>query len=410
MLKYDVARRYRIYCDTDAKWVEGYSATVPTACFDNPAHSVSTTKNPQLLVDSVELLQHDTTAMGVTVANATKVTTLRLRDDSLAADDFRLHKKRTSSMVWVSPAHPCTLYGIHTNSDISQADDCLNLYSGPQGKNSLLGVLATAAAPHDTVIHIANPPANSVAAVYTGFNIGLCLAAGAAVAQVCTVNTTGAYATLTQGEYFTIYGGGHLRRAYYVWMDTAGDETMGDPLPLGFAPIAVDVSAAASDVDVAAAIQAALDGEVAFSASRSGNIVTVTNAEGGQAPAINNSGPTIQNVAVATTTPGANPVIDWIGEVADVNTALMKLRLDSELRKVYPAWTTRVYTNRQIVKGLFPGTGGQHTFGELQLGSMSMVPNTPCTIEYTNNHMGDCFMYVDLEYGEGCQNLGTITS
>jgi hypothetical protein len=403
MLKYDVAREYSIYCDTDSKWVSGHSVGVPTECFEATGHTVSTTKKPMLHVKSVEMLQHDTTQSGSSIMNFTKIETLRIKSDLLAADDFRLRKKHNSIMRYKSPSHPAVLFGMHAMTSPEQGDDCINLYVG---KHTVVGVLAAVGGCGDYVVHVMNPPVNSIAEVYTGYEISL--NTGYAE-QVTTIDTTGAYATLTQGEYVTINSAENLSR-YYLWIDTTGDCLTGDPQVADAEGFPVDVSAATDDAEVAAAFEAALATIVKytdFTTSTTANVVTVTNANSGPADSPTS---TVQNVAVAVTTAGLLGDIDMLGDVVDVNTALMKIRTEKRLKKAYPAYTTRVLIHRHVIKDLHMGSvGGSHTYGEFQVGSMYFPAGTVCHIEYANVHPEDCFMYVDMEWGEGAQDLGTIT-
>ena len=104
----------------------------------------------------------------------------------------------------------------------------------------------------------------------------------AAAAEVFTITTTGAFAGASQGQYFIIYSALNAT-GYYVWNDTAGDATTGDPAPPGLTEVAVDTSAAANDGDIAIAIQLAVNALADFNATVLGNVVTVTNAAIGHA-------------------------------------------------------------------------------------------------------------------------------
>jgi hypothetical protein len=404
MRKYDVARRYAIYCDTDAKWVDGYSVDVPNTCYDNVAHTVSTTKNPRLLVESAESIQYDTTSTGTSIMNFTKLETLRIRDDLLPIGDFRLRHNRVSAMRYVSPAHPSVMFGMHTMTSPEQGDDYINLYVGYQ---SLLGVLQASLVVGDSVIQVYNNPVNSIASIYTGYEVMLNTGY---VHQVTTITTTGAFATLTNGQYLVIYCANNYS-AYYVWFDTTGDHTTGNPNLANKTGLVANVSTATSDGDVAAAIAAALltmQRFTEFTTSVSGNVVTVTNTRTGPSTTPTT---TMTNVAIAVTSAGALGDIESLGDVTDVNTSLMKIRTERRTTKAYAAYTTRVLVHRHVVRNLHMGNiGGPHTYGEFQQGSMFFPPNTQCLVTYTNTHTEDCFLYVDIEWGEGSQNLGTIAS
>ena len=143
--------------------------------------------------------------------------------------------------------------------------------------------------------------------VYTG-QISTTNTGAAATAEVFTIDTTGAFATSTQGEYFVIYSANDAT-GYYVWNDTAGNGTTGDPAPPGLTEIAVDTSTATNDAQIATAIHLAIDALGDFSAPVPvGNVVTVTNAATGPTTNVNNSTATLdpwQNIAVAVTTQGS---------------------------------------------------------------------------------------------------------
>jgi hypothetical protein len=106
---------------------------------------------------------------------------------------------------------------------------------------------------------------------------------GTAVAEVTSISVAGLFANpVVQGQYFTLNSALDAT-AYYVWMDTAGDATTGDPAPAGLTEIAVNVSAVASDNDIAVAIASAIDLIGDFSAPAPGaSVVTVTNAATGE--------------------------------------------------------------------------------------------------------------------------------
>ena len=85
--------------------------------------------------------------------------------------------------------------------------------------------------------------------------------------------TTGAFATNTQGQYFFIYDGNDdgsdPSSGYFVWNDTANDQTTGSPagsLHLLNNPVPVNTLGVTNDVDVAFRITQAIHAETEFNA------------------------------------------------------------------------------------------------------------------------------------------------
>jgi len=69
---------------------------------------------------------------------------------------------------------------------------------------------------------------------------------------------------------------------YYVWMDKAGDSTIGSP-PSGYTAIRLDISGDTTADDVGTTMAAAIDALGDFGASNSSGTVTITNAANGPA-------------------------------------------------------------------------------------------------------------------------------
>jgi hypothetical protein len=92
--------------------------------------------------------------------------------------------------------------------------------------------------------------------------------------EITKLTTTNAYPPI-QGQYFTLYNG---PTGYYVWMDTVGDATTGDPAPGGgLLEIAVNVSGVTNAPTLATAIAGAINTILGGTpAAAVGNVVTIT--------------------------------------------------------------------------------------------------------------------------------------
>lgn len=90
--------------------------------------------------------------------------------------------------------------------------------------------------------------------------------------------TCAAASAMTTGQYFTINSATDATE-YYVWFNIASGG--GDPAPGGKTGIEVAVGGSDTDVQVATALAAALDGNSDFDSSSASEIVTVTNAAAG---------------------------------------------------------------------------------------------------------------------------------
>ncbi len=101
-------------------------------------------------------------------------------------------------------------------------------------------------------------------------------AGGVALVQSIYFPEADSFSTGAAGDYFTLESGAPAD--YYVWFNM--NATNSDPAP-GGTGLAVTISTGESPSTVAAAVQAVVDGNAAFSASVFGSIVTITNAATG---------------------------------------------------------------------------------------------------------------------------------
>jgi uncharacterized phage protein gp47/JayE len=91
--------------------------------------------------------------------------------------------------------------------------------------------------------------------------------------QEITAITLPGAAFITSGQYFKIYSANNAN-SYYVWFNKAG--AGGDPAPIGFSPIQVNIGATDSSSQVASATALAIDAMAPLIASASSSVVTVT--------------------------------------------------------------------------------------------------------------------------------------
>lgn len=104
--------------------------------------------------------------------------------------------------------------------------------------------------------------------------------------------TTPAASTITTGDYWLLYSANDATE-YYVWYNKAAGG--GDPAPAGKTGIEVTIGGSDTAAQVATATASAIDGVSDFSASADSAVVTVTNADEGEATDASdvNSGVTI---------------------------------------------------------------------------------------------------------------------
>ncbi len=122
---------------------------------------------------------------------------------------------------------------------------------------------------------------------------------GANTAQVQTITTIADVASALDGKYFFLYAADGTKR--YVWCDIA---SAADPAPAGFTGVAATISSNATAAAVATALQTAIDGLDDFTATVSGNVVTVTDVSTGYAPAMHDSSGAATGFAFDVTTLG----------------------------------------------------------------------------------------------------------
>lgn len=133
-------------------------------------------------------------------------------------------------------------------------------------------------------------------------------------AQVTEI-TTDDPSILSDGQYFLINAANDAPQ-YYAWFDTSGSAS--DPNVSGRLGIKIDSSGTTTPTNLATQIATVLDGVSSFSATSSGNVVTVTNTDNGPAtPATDVTLP--GSFLVATPTLGTN---------ANVVTVLNAVKLD----------------------------------------------------------------------------------
>lgn len=123
---------------------------------------------------------------------------------------------------------------------------------------------------------------------------------GAATAQVQTITTVADSSGSLNSTYFFLYAADGTKR--YVWLNvnTAGV----DPTPAGFIEVEVALATSATAAAIATALQTAIDGLDDFTATVSGNVVTVTDVTTGYASAMHNSSAASPGFAYSVSTLG----------------------------------------------------------------------------------------------------------
>lgn len=114
---------------------------------------------------------------------------------------------------------------------------------------------------------------------------------GEDILQVQEIRTQADVASSLQNNYFYIYLPNLTK--YYVWMNVGGAGV--DPAPAGATEVEVTFAANASASAVASAVQSAIDALAGFTATVSGNVVTVTNVTAGYAPQAHDPGITLSD-------------------------------------------------------------------------------------------------------------------
>ncbi len=96
-----------------------------------------------------------------------------------------------------------------------------------------------------------------------------------------------------------------------------------------------------------------------------------------------------------------------LGEIIDVKTSTNQIKTSIASAANHAAGET-VYFSVPMVRNLKLGESGRVTFGGFSAGSMVVKSNTPCTIQYANNHNRSETLDIMLEYQRGSTNLGLI--
>lgn len=123
---------------------------------------------------------------------------------------------------------------------------------------------------------------------------------GANTAQVQTITTVADSSGSLNSTYFFLYAADGTKR--YVWLNVNSAGV--DPAPAGFTGVSVSLSTSATAAAVATALQSAIDGLDDFTATVSGNVVTVTDVTSGYAPAMHNSSAASPGFAYSVSTLG----------------------------------------------------------------------------------------------------------
>lgn len=123
---------------------------------------------------------------------------------------------------------------------------------------------------------------------------------GANTAQVQTITTVADSSGSLNSRYFFLYAADGTKR--YVWLNVNSAGV--DPAPAGFTEVEVALSTSATAAAVATALQTAIDGLDDFTATVSGNVVTVTDVTNGYAPAMHDPSSSGSGFAFSVTTLG----------------------------------------------------------------------------------------------------------
>lgn len=123
---------------------------------------------------------------------------------------------------------------------------------------------------------------------------------GANTAQVQTITTIADSSGSLNSTYFFLYAADGTKR--YIWLNINSAGV--DPAPAGFTGVSVAGATSASAATLATAIQTAIDGLDDFTATVSGNVVTVTDVTNGYAPAMHDPSSAGTGFAFSVTTLG----------------------------------------------------------------------------------------------------------
>jgi hypothetical protein len=100
------------------------------------------------------------------------------------------------------------------------------------------------------------------------------------IPQVVKITTVADVSSSLNNKYFFLYS---PTVKYHVWLNIGAAGT--NPAPAGSTAIEVTAAADATDAAIATAVQTAVDAHASFTATVSGNKVTITNVTNGYAPA-----------------------------------------------------------------------------------------------------------------------------
>lgn len=124
---------------------------------------------------------------------------------------------------------------------------------------------------------------------------------GTAAYQVQTINTVADSSSSLQSKYFFLYSADGTKT--YLWINVAAAGV--DPAPAGFGTaLTIAIAANATAATIASALQVAIDAHADFTATVSGNVVTVTDVTTGYAAEMHDSNAAPTGFAFATTTLG----------------------------------------------------------------------------------------------------------
>jgi hypothetical protein len=176
------------------------------------------------------------------------------------------------------------------------------------------------------------PPIQQWALAYDESNI-ISMVIGNGKEEISTINCTGAYAGVSDGEYINFQGidenGDTID--YYVWFDTNGDSS-GDPAPVNRIGIRCDTSGASNDQTFADALQAVINISHYFTAGNSGGTSTTVTMQNVYNGSVTDIADVDTGLAVAVSVQGINNTYhyhiysisaDTFTKKAEYNVALM---------------------------------------------------------------------------------------
>jgi hypothetical protein len=132
--------KYRVFCNDEQKFIEGWSEDEPVLCFNNNSHKINL--NSIQVVETISDSQVKIIEDNISVSRNIKVETLSVVD--VPADS-----STSSTYVFKSTA---SMYSVRFHTDVSNSGDEVSLTVNP---NSTIGVITSPITAGDTVI---NPP------------------------------------------------------------------------------------------------------------------------------------------------------------------------------------------------------------------------------------------------------------